>query len=861
MEYLHHKDFMPSVRALYQKSGLFQKAAEQVQAVIGRVDMDAGDPFGSLTLTNHGENRINKCLKYDLIGFSRLITIQDNGIVLFCFAGDHDTCDAWLVRNKGMTIVGNDDNKFGLVSMSEVEAGNEGKISGPSALTKGKLYENIQPESYFDRLIEKLPRNVIRDLESLESINSESEIYDIVSNIDDSELATAAYDTFSLLRQDKRPEALERIKVFLGEVNTLAKLSEKEINKLSEGDNIKRLNSDDPNFQAVFEHFVKTATYMDWMLFLHPDQHKIVDTDYAGPTKLVGVSGSGKTCVVVQRAVRLAKKYKDQKILILTLNRQLACLINNMVDSACTSDLRSLIEVKPFFTLCQELLHDLEPENDKLYDDVTWKSIEHIDEVWREYYRCELNNDTAHILHPLHDSLIARNVSSEQYIHEEFDWIRSAVPADDRASYLGLERNGRSYPLDKKLRKVLLGGLSHWEDKMRDVGVTDYLGISTALNKHIDKLSPRYRSILVDESQDFGTIEYALIRKLTKSDENDLMFCGDAAQQVTAKHRSFKDAGINIPSGRSLSIKKNYRNSREILQASYDVLINNLTEEMLDSGDFEILDPEYANFSAAPPLLLSANSLEEEIEYSLKYLKEILKEDPDKKCCLAICGYSLYQIQSFGIKHNLKVLDGSISIENDHLYLSDLEHTKGFEFDTVVIANCNENVLPDITKPEKEQFRDLSRFYVAMTRAKNELIVSFSNCQSPLLLNAGDNFLVEKWLTYVNGEIVDRYGAPSSLDEIRYKDDFDNETKDPFDMTGPEFLYTKHALGLSTLLIDKLRNLVTGKSVVRSGHPVIWRTLQQAKLDTDQFPRSRQAFGPEGIVQFQNLVEELDESV
>lgn len=860
MEYLHHKDLMPSIRELHQKSGRFVKAAEQVQAVIGRIQMKEVDVFGSLKLTKNGESRINKCLKYDLIGFSRLITIQDNGVILLCFTGDHKKCDDWLTKNKGMTIVADDANKFGLVSMSSVDGGYDNKLSGLSALTKGKLFESIHPEIYFDKLIEGLPRSITRQLESLESIHDENTIFEIATEVKNSENANAIYDVFCLLRQDKRSDALNRIKVFTGEACELGELSEQEVSELAESENIKRIDSNDPRFQVVFEHFVKTASYMDWMLFLHPDQHKIVDTDFPGPTKLVGVSGSGKTCMVVQRAVRLAEKYKDQKILVLTLNRQLASLIKNMVDSACTKDLRDLIEVKPFFTICQEMLHEFEPDNIRLYDDVTWKSKEHIDEVWREYYRCELNNGFAAVLHPLHDSLIARGVDAEQYIREEFDWIRSAVPIDNRKAYLDLERSGRSYPLDKKLRSVLLDGLRYWEEKMCHVGVTDYLGLSTALNKHIDKLTPLYRCVLIDESQDFGTIEYVLIRKLAEANENDLLFCGDAAQQVSAKHRSFKVAGINIPSARSLSIKKNYRNSREILLAAYGVLSNNYTEEMLDLGEFDILNPEYANFSAAPPLMLSAECLEDEIEYSLKYLKDMINEEPEKKYCLALCGYSLYQIQKFGKKYELKVLDGSISIEHDHLYLSDLEHTKGFEFDVMVIINCNENILPDISKPDKEQFRDLARFYVAMTRAKTELIVSYSKNPSLLLLKAMDNFLLEEWCNYVSNGEMKHYELPPTLDEIRYEDDLDKESVSLFDMSGPEFLYTKHALGLSNLLIDKLRNVVTGKSLIRDGYPVAWKTLRQAKLDTDQKPRSRLAFGSEGIVQFQSLIKAIDKN-
>lgn len=867
MEYMHHKDFMPSLQALFQKGGLFQKAAVQVQASLGRLALPNTDPFIGLTPTNHGENRIPKCAKYDLTGFARLIIVREGQITLFCFAGEHSACDSWLDRNRGFTMVADECKRVVPVLKASCSGNSETLPPTPSALTVGRLWNHL-PEEYFDRLVDDLPRSTVRALEVLESIHDEAEIYEVARRVEDSERAETIYDVFALLRQDKRQEAVDRIKLYLGETQSVESLTEDDVRALAESETIKRLRSDDPRFQKVFEYFVKSASYMDWMLFLHPDQQSVVDRDFAGPAKLIGVSGSGKTCIVVQRAIRLAEKYNGEKVLVLTLNRQLACLIREMVFSAAPDDTRSNIHVEPFFSLCQSLLHAFEPENDKLYDDVTWKSKEHIDEIWREYYRCEVNNYDAEILSPVHDSLITRSIDAERYIREELDWIRSAVAPDpeSRKKYLELQRKGRGFPLDKRFRLLLLEGLGHWETKMRAVGVTDYLGLSTALYRYKEKLMPEYRCILVDESQDFGTIEYELIRKLAKKGENDLFFCGDAAQQVSAKHRSFKEAGIEIPAARSVSVEKNYRNSREVLRAAFDVLVTNLSDEMLDSGDFEVLDPEFANFSAAPPLMLRAANLEEEIAFGLRYVEAASAVEPQSKNCLAICGYTLYQIQKFGEELGLPVLDGNITIQAQSLYLSDLEHTKGFEFDSMVIVNCGQDVLPDTAKPKLEQFRDLARFYVAMTRAKNQLIVSFSGQRSSFLEGSDENFLIEDWHSQVDREAVLCRGVPPSLETIRNFDDGNQpataaggqlESNAFLDMSGPKFLYTEQALGLSELIVEKLRNVIPGRSTIRAGTPVAWSTLRRAKEDTDANVRSRQAFGPEGIAQFRALIEQL----
>src|SRR5262249_9417010 len=137
--------------------------------------------------------------------------------------------------------------------------------------------------------------------------------------------------------------------------------------------------------------------------------------------------------------------------------------------------IRARITVSSFFELAQRLLIKFEPLNQKLYADVTWKLGEHVDEVFREYYRCWTNNRDAETLLAVHKIITARGVSAETYVREEFDWIRSAVEPQSRQDYLTMERKGRKFPITEERRQDVLVGLVGWERKMRDVGVIDYL--------------------------------------------------------------------------------------------------------------------------------------------------------------------------------------------------------------------------------------------------------------------------------------------------------------------------------------------------------------------------------------------------
>ena len=325
-----------------------------------------------------------------------------------------------------------------------------------------------------------------------------------------------------------------------------------------------------------------------------------------------------------------------------------------------------------------------------------------------------------------------------------------------------------------------------------------------------------FRCILVDELQDFGTSELEIIRKLVNQDENDLFLTGDIAQQVSTKHHSLKQAGITIIPENYLKIYKNYRNSREILEAAYAVFNNNIDKETYSNEDFELLNPEYANFSSPKPFIRKAYDLNTEFTYASKYLKDILKDD--QKGCIAFAGISYYDITTIGNKLGYPVLNGRSDLTNGIIFLSDIEQTKGFEFDRVIIINVNKDVIPSPDLPQDEWYREIAKIYVAMTRAKKELILSYSNELSPIFDNAISYFTVNQWDDYfpniskLKTVKIPPYNSRISLNNIRK-------------MTGKEFLFTKNAIGLSTEAQLKLLDVIKGHKSTLNGEQIEWPEL------------------------------------
>ena len=849
---LRHKDFDASMHKLFSLGGQNRKRFEKASGIIEAIHHGGLKDLNKFPITNHGESRIKSCVKFDLGDGFRLITQQANKCIVLFFVGNHDACEDWLNRNKGLEVAF--DKDAGTLRTVYKSAPEHGVVMAPSPKPSGRPILEKLPASGFDELLDGVPARTVLKLNELNGTVTANEIYAICQDIPESDRRTLVQDVLAHLAADDVENATLRLDEFFGRTKTIEFSEVAEVLAVKDGDTIRRLVVGSKEYSDWLKRFSLEGDHLEWLLFMHPEQERIVYEDFDGAAQLSGVSGSGKTCIAVRRSLRLAGSSENERVLLVTLNRSLAGLIAKLVDAAAdTDELRSRIQVTSFFELCQELLSEFEPHRVHYYDAVSWKLNEHIDEVFREYYRCWMNSRTAEVLAPIHRSLCAQGINSEVYLREEFDWIRTALSPDARNEYVETkktQRLGRTHPIQEDWRRAILKGLQGWEQKMEAVGVIDYLGLTTALLRYKDRLSKRFTKVIIDEAQDFGTMELWILRQLVPAGPNDVFLCGDIAQHILPKHRVLPESGIEIGSRRR-RIERNYRNTRQILEAAYHVLYQNLHEEMLDrpERDLEILDPKYANRSSNEPLVLKAESLEQEIGYARTVVRTHLEQYPSAKCCIALAGYSTCEVERFAKQLGLRSLDGSGGFLQERLVLSDLEQTKGYEFDLVVIVNCCAGVLPPHDTPADEMYRDGCRLYVAMTRAKNDLYLSYHGEPSPWLKSAEEKLSFFDWADVEELDEGLSAAAPEKIPELE-----ESDSGDVGSLNGEQYCYTSHALGLSHEAQEKLRDLVDGRGMTRNRERVKWRTVRDLKIDLESSPRVRSMFGPKTSVELrQNL--------
>jgi superfamily I DNA/RNA helicase len=265
----------------------------------------------------------------------------------------------------------------------------------------------------------------------------------------------------------------------------------------------------------------------------------------------------------------------------------------------------------------------------------------------------------------------------------------------------------------------------------------------------------KYRAVLVDEVQDltqndlktigfFKTTEGSLVKDAV----NGFFLVGDGAQTIYKNGFSLKKIGINV-SVRSFAFKKNYRNTKQILEAAY-ALIENFDCSNLDEDDVtKPIPPELAKQNGGRPQIIKTYTQSAECAF---VVEQILKLKELGAYIGNVCIIGLTKSYRSLMQEALKACDipyceirDNVQTRNDVVKISTIESAKGHEFSTVFITGLA--VPHDKDLSEEEMPIEASRLYVAMTRACNNVFLSyctsFNYVPSPLLMYIQD-FCEEK---------------------------------------------------------------------------------------------------------------------
>lgn len=286
-----------------------------------------------------------------------------------------------------------------------------------------------------------------------------------------------------------------------------------------------------------------------------------------------------------------------------------------------------------------------------------------------------------------------------------------------------------------------------------------------AANRRPD--SRRYDIVMVDEAQDFDHAGLDLAYAMLKASRRNLQPTGldlrsyqaghlvlalDSAQNVYRRSMAWNPPEMTAR-GRTTIFRRNYRNTRQILDLAWNFLDGSATGRSPTKPEEEWLVRPEASYRQGPtPRVLECGNLRDEARAMASEVARLVSEGVEAKDIAVMYGHRDLQdelwtecrrrnLPYFHIQHKDRKAsedrrDLAMSI-HDKVRVSTIHGLKGLEFSRIVIGGVNQVYAHDV--PEEEQTDAAKRLvYVGMTRAMDELVITYSGAgaMGPALRNA-----------------------------------------------------------------------------------------------------------------------------
>ncbi|QOS77072.1 NERD domain-containing protein [Paenibacillus sp. JNUCC31] len=256
---------------------------------------------------------------------------------------------------------------------------------------------------------------------------------------------------------------------------------------------------------------------------------------------------------------------------------------------------------------------------------------------------------------------------------------------------------------------------------------------------------PEYDAILIDEGQDFEPEWLKLVSACLNADTQSLLLVEDRAQTIFKRKNSLaQDTGLNFR-GRSKILTINYRNTAQIVQFAWDFYkeYSKLQEKVISTtvDGIEIIPPQFTKRKGPEPLIYKSRSTQAEMAFVAKSIDFLRREKSFALKDIAI----LYRVQEHqginiigemqqalndnSLAYNWVTRDDqskkSFDREEESIKILTIDSAKGLDFRAVFIISI-ETMPRKVGKTDEVDEREVSRFYIGMTRALEWLFLSYS---------------------------------------------------------------------------------------------------------------------------------------
>lgn len=495
----------------------------------------------------------------------------------------------------------------------------------------------------------------------------------------------------------------------------------------------------------ITENDKKLFTAFDFFLGKYNEEQKKAIIEDNKTILCIAGAGSGKTTVLTKRIEFLTKfrSVKEKDILAITFTKK----AKEEMESRLKENGILNTKIETFNSFCEKILKKY---GEKLYNKDNVKVAEFRDKIsivnnslkktgvgFETFYDEYFNK--RQIREKTKDELFFIFVNDIFTIIDYYkNYIQEIKPFYENEKHLS----------KKRVAKLIFEIAQNTEKEMKKKALRDFsdqINDTLELFEKFPEVIPKYNHILIDEFQDVNYAQYQLIKKL--SPEN-IFAVGDPRQAIYGWRGSEIKYILDFPNDFEntsvIQLKKNYRSDKNIVDICNEI-IKPLGLTNLEANENE----KSVNDTPSVYLIEQDNEMLEK-----RFILEAIKNSKNKKCEIFVLARTNRILENYSDFFRQNNLNHTIKSEEeyknrepkeDEVVLATVHSIKGMEANEVYVISANTLSFPNkvqdnfvfaLMKQDDEYDKDeeeLRLFYVALSRAKSKLVITYTGNQTKFI--------------------------------------------------------------------------------------------------------------------------------